>query len=53
VLGIFSIGLPLLVAGILMMAAAMRMGVTRGSEAAAAVAFVVAAVLPWALLLLG
>ena len=53
VLGIFSIGLPLLVAGILMMAAAMRMGIARGSEVAAAVAFVVAAVVPWALLLLG
>ena len=53
VLGIFSIGLPLLVAGILMVTAAMRMGVARGGEVAAAVAFVVAALVPWALLLFG
>ena len=53
VLGIFSIGLPLLVAGILMVVAALRIGVAEGGGAAAAAGFFVAALVPWALLLLG
>ncbi len=53
VLGIFSIGLPLLVAGILMVVAALRIGVPKGGGAAAAAGFFVAALLPWVLLLLG
>jgi D-alanyl-lipoteichoic acid acyltransferase DltB (MBOAT superfamily) len=52
VLGIFSIGLPLLVAGILMVVAALRIGVTKGGGAPAAAGFFVAALVPWALLLL-
>ena len=53
VLGIFSIGLPLLVAGILMVVAALRIGVPKGGGAAAAAGFLVAALLPWVLPLLG
>jgi hypothetical protein len=53
VLGIFSIGLPLLVAGILMVVAALRIGVAKGGGGPAAAGFFVAALVPWALLLLG
>jgi D-alanyl-lipoteichoic acid acyltransferase DltB (MBOAT superfamily) len=53
VLGIFSIGLPLLVAGILMLAAAVRMGVPPSGPRAAVAACLIAAAVPWALLLFG
>jgi len=53
VLGIFSIGLPLLVAGILMVVAALRIGVAQSGGARAAAGFIVAALVPWVLLLLG
>ena len=52
VLAIFSVGLPLLVAGGLLTGAALKMGVPPGSGRGAVAAFVVGALLPWSLLLL-
>jgi len=53
VLGIFSIGLPLLAAGILMLAAAVRIGVSPSGPRTAVIACVIAALVPWTLFLLG
>ena len=52
VLAIFSLGLPLLVAGGLLTGGALKMGVPPGSDRGAAAAFVVGALVPWSLLLL-
>jgi hypothetical protein len=51
-LAIFSVGLPLLVAGGLLTGAAIAMGVPKGSASRAAVAFVAGLLVPWALLFL-
>jgi hypothetical protein len=51
-LAIFSVGLPLLVAGGLLTGAAIKMGVPKGSGSPAAVAFVVGLLMPWSLLFL-
>jgi hypothetical protein len=52
VLGIFSVGLPLLVSCVLMVVAIAKIGMPAGSGARAAAAFLVGALVPWSLLLL-
>ncbi|MEO8476080.1 MAG: hypothetical protein ABI572_03385 [Actinomycetota bacterium] len=52
-LGIFSVGLPLLIAGILLLVAAVQIGVATGMVRLAATACLVGAVVPWVLVLLG